>query len=60
MKPDTPEEYARLERIKLWEDLARWCEEIKRDLLPRTARLQPGWYDPKTMTRAVARDLGLI
>jgi hypothetical protein len=26
----------------------------------KTGKFKPGWYDPKTMTRAVARDLGLI
>jgi hypothetical protein len=27
---------------------------------PKTRKYKPGWYDPKTMSRAVARDLGLI
>jgi hypothetical protein len=27
---------------------------------PKNRQFKPGWYDPKTMTRAVARDLGLI
>jgi len=26
----------------------------------KTGKFKPGWYDPKTMTRAVLRDLGLI
>jgi len=27
---------------------------------PKSRKSKPGWHDPKTMTRAVARDLGLI